>query len=258
MRAGSDLEGDLGMGAEGLADQLAAGAPARPARAACGADQHRARRRCAEPRPGAPAPARLAISLMSQSEKAARTAGPSRRAARRCRDLDRKPARAARPQALSTRRFRRLDRRFGGGLEGRPPRFAASARARRPRLLAAASRPRPGSRRVRSAKPARVRSTSARAAAAWLRFASASASIARAAARRCSIDGRQPGARRNAPSSQTRMTTLTVWMPRVHQSMRHARHFQQRVGEEQQERDRRGSRWPWSRSSPARRTACAR
>ena len=59
---------------------------------------------------------------------------------------------------------------------------------------------------------------SARAAVARVRAASASASAFCAAARRCAIMP-ATGAQKNFPSSQMRMTTLTVWRPSVHQSI---------------------------------------
>src|SRR5450631_4550379 len=84
-------------------------------------------------------------------------------------------------------------------------------------------------------KPARVRSISASASVAWLRFVSASVRICCAVVRRCSIIA-ATGRQKNRASSQIRIMTLTAWIPSVHQSTVMAS-FQQWVGEQQKKRD---------------------
>src|SRR5450631_1520441 len=84
-------------------------------------------------------------------------------------------------------------------------------------------------------KLARVRSISASASVAWLRFVSASLRICCAVVRRCSIIA-ATGRQKNRASSQIRIMTSTAWIPSVHQSTVMAS-FQQWVGEQQKKRD---------------------
>ena len=227
--AGILLEGDRGIGAEGLPDKLAV-AFLLGRRQRRGADRFE---RDAVRRHGLAHRLRQGFDLLDEPVQ---KDGPDRRpvetGSQTLGDLDRQPARPLGPGRVDAR-FLLLDGRLCDGLEGRRL-LRHFCQTRRPRLLGGGvgrGQDRVAFPRKADACPLDLGEGGGRLAA--LRLCPGQHPLRRGPAL---LDHGGDRAPENRPSSQTRMTTLTACMPSVHQSMVMAS-FQQRVGEEQEKRN---------------------